>query len=50
MCVVALALQAAEQFLTDWPIEEREILTAAKRPVIMFGRESLARIGALCII
>jgi hypothetical protein len=30
MRVVTSALQAAEQILTDWPVEESEVLSAAK--------------------
>ncbi|WP_271896348.1 DUF982 domain-containing protein [Candidatus Phyllobacterium onerii] len=34
MRVVTSALQAAEMILTDWPIEETEILTAAKHALL----------------
>ncbi|WP_181872548.1 DUF982 domain-containing protein [Phyllobacterium bourgognense] len=34
MRVVTSALQAAEMILADWPIEESEILTAAKRALL----------------
>jgi hypothetical protein len=34
MRVVTSALQAAEMILTDWPIEQSEILTAAKHALL----------------
>ncbi|PSH56720.1 hypothetical protein CU100_15325 [Phyllobacterium endophyticum] len=34
MRVVTSALQAAELILTDWPIEESEILTATKHALL----------------
>ena len=34
MRVVTSALQAAEQILTDWPIEEGEVLSAAKHALL----------------
>ncbi len=34
MRVVTSALQAAELILTDWPIEESDILTAAKHALL----------------
>ncbi|MBB3149889.1 hypothetical protein FHS21_006346 [Phyllobacterium trifolii] len=34
MHVVTSALQAAEQILTDWPIEEGEVLSAAKHALL----------------
>ena len=34
MRVVTSALQAAEQILTDWPIEQGEVLTAAKHALL----------------
>jgi hypothetical protein len=34
MRVVTSALQAAEMILTDWPIEQSEILTATKQALV----------------
>jgi hypothetical protein len=34
MQVVTSALQAAEQILTDWPVEEGEVLSAAKHALL----------------
>ena len=34
MRVVTSAIEAAEQILTDWPIESGEILTAAKHALL----------------
>jgi hypothetical protein len=33
-CSLSRAGQAAEQILTDWPIEESDILTAAKHALL----------------
>ena len=42
MRVITSALQAAEQILTDWPIEESAILTAAKHALLSCLEGSLS--------
>ena len=42
MRVVTSALQAAEQILTDWPIEEGEVLSAAKHALLSCLEGSLS--------
>lgn len=42
MRVISSAFQAAEQFLTDWNIEESEILTAAKHALLACLEGNLA--------
>ena len=49
MRVITSALQAAEQILTDWPIEESAISDRREtRAAILFGRQPVTRISALC--